>query len=139
MVRGQDGCIPVVARWFLAFPACALPRPDSGRGKKCPLLLERVQVPDQTSAAGWGWFYPTPADDSEFTTPGNQNEQGRMELRAVPRHAIRPLLGHEQAEDQAARRDAGANVQLTPTWSPARAVVRLLRSTGASGTESMAR
>jgi hypothetical protein len=28
------------------------------------------------NAAGWGWFVdPTPQDDSEFTTPGNQGEQ----------------------------------------------------------------
>ena len=31
------------------------------------------------NAAGWGWFVdPTPGDDSEFTTPGNQGEQHRM-------------------------------------------------------------
>jgi hypothetical protein len=30
------------------------------------------------NAAGWGWFIdPTPSDDSEFTTPGNQREQHR--------------------------------------------------------------
>ena len=31
------------------------------------------------NAAGWGWFVdPTPGDDSEFTTPGDQGEQGKM-------------------------------------------------------------
>src|SRR5439155_6778574 len=32
------------------------------------------------NAAGWGWFVDrTPADDSEFTTPGNQGEMNRMD------------------------------------------------------------
>src|SRR5262249_14978193 len=43
------------------------------------------------NAAGWGWFIdPTPHDDSEFTTPGNQGEQGRMDLLTVLEHE----LGH---------------------------------------------
>ena len=33
------------------------------------------------NAAGWGWFVDgTPWEDSEFTTPGDQGEQGRMDL-----------------------------------------------------------
>src|SRR5262249_59995115 len=46
------------------------------------------------NAAGWGWFIdPTPRDDSEFTTPGNQGEQGRMDLLTVLEHEVGHLLG----------------------------------------------
>ena len=49
-----------------------------------------------TNAAGWGWFVdPTPRDDSEFTTPGDQGEVGRMDLLTVLEHEIGHLLGHE--------------------------------------------
>src|SRR5262249_52389077 len=47
------------------------------------------------NAAGWGWLYSTPGDDSGFTTPGNQGEQGRMDLLTVPEHEIGHLLGKE--------------------------------------------
>jgi membrane-associated phospholipid phosphatase len=46
------------------------------------------------NAAGWGWFVdPTPRNDSEFTTPGNQGEQRRMDLLTVLEHEIGHLLG----------------------------------------------
>jgi Tol biopolymer transport system component len=45
------------------------------------------------NAAGWGWFVDaTPSDDSEFTTPGNQGEQNRMDLLTVLAHEIGHLL-----------------------------------------------
>jgi membrane-associated phospholipid phosphatase len=48
------------------------------------------------NAAGWGWFVdPMPRSDSEFTTPGNQGEQGRMDLLTVLEHEIGHLLGRE--------------------------------------------
>src|SRR5207249_8650877 len=47
-------------------------------------------------AAGWGWFVDaTPGDDGEFTTPGDQREQGRMDLLTVLEHEIGHLLGHD--------------------------------------------
>jgi hypothetical protein len=36
------------------------------------------------NAAGWGWYFDAaPRDDSEFTAPGGQREQGRFGLRTV--------------------------------------------------------
>jgi hypothetical protein len=52
-----------------------------------------------TNAAGWGWFVdPTPHDDSEFTTPGNQGEQNRMDLLTVLEHEIGHLLGYNDTD-----------------------------------------
>jgi hypothetical protein len=46
------------------------------------------------NAAGWGWFVDTtPADDSEFSTPGNQGEQGHMDLLTVVMHEMGHVLG----------------------------------------------
>jgi hypothetical protein len=46
------------------------------------------------AASGWGWFVdPTPRDDSEFTTPGNQGEQNHMDLLTVLMHEMGHLLG----------------------------------------------
>jgi probable HAF family extracellular repeat protein len=51
------------------------------------------------NAAGWGWFVDaTPGDDSEFTTPGNQGEQHRIDLLTVLEHELGHLLGHDHDE-----------------------------------------
>jgi hypothetical protein len=48
------------------------------------------------NAAGWGWFVDkTSRSDSEFTTPGNQGEQHRMDLLTVLLHEVGHLLGDE--------------------------------------------
>jgi subtilisin-like proprotein convertase family protein/streptogramin lyase len=51
------------------------------------------------NAAGWGWFVdPTPWDDSEFLTPGDQGEQNRMDLLTVLEHELGHLLGFDHEE-----------------------------------------
>jgi uncharacterized delta-60 repeat protein len=48
------------------------------------------------NAAAWGWFVDkTPWYDSEFTTPGNQGEQNRMDLLRVLEPEKGHLLGKE--------------------------------------------
>src|SRR5262249_12324838 len=52
------------------------------------------------NAAGWGWFVDqSPWDDSEFTTPGNQGEQQRMDLVTVLEHEVGHLLGRGHEAD----------------------------------------
>jgi hypothetical protein len=49
------------------------------------------------NAAGYGWFVdPTPGDNSEFTTPGDQGEQNHMDLLTVVMHEIGDALGLDQ-------------------------------------------
>jgi probable HAF family extracellular repeat protein len=51
------------------------------------------------NAAGWGWFVdPTPGDDFEFTTTGNQGEQHRMDLLTVLEHELGHMLGFDHQE-----------------------------------------
>lgn len=67
------------------------------------------------NAAGWGWFVDvTPWDDSEFTTPGNQGEQNRMDLLTVLMHEIGHVLGHEHDEAGVMAETLTAGTRLTP-------------------------
>jgi hypothetical protein len=51
-------------------------------------------------AAGHGWYVdPTPWDDAEFATPGDQGEQHGMDLLTVLTHELGHLLGYDHAED----------------------------------------
>lgn len=54
------------------------------------------------NAAGWGWFLDaTPWDDAEFTTPGDQGEQERMDLLTTMMHELGHVLGLEDLDPSA--------------------------------------
>src|SRR5207302_9808584 len=66
------------------------------------------------NAAGWGWFVDkTPWEDSEFTTPGNQGEQHRMDLLTVLEHELGHLLGHDHDEGGVMAETLAAGERLT--------------------------
>jgi uncharacterized delta-60 repeat protein len=66
------------------------------------------------NAAGWGWFVDaTPADDSEFTTSGNQGEQHRMDLLTVLEHEIGHVLGYEHDASGVMQETLAAGTRLT--------------------------
>jgi hypothetical protein len=52
-----------------------------------------------STAAGWGWFVDaTPWDDSEYLTPGNEGEHGRMDLLTAVSHEVGHLLCHDHSD-----------------------------------------
>jgi serine/threonine protein kinase len=66
------GGVPVAA----ALPA--EPQNQTPSANSAHPLLDEALAPRH--AAGWGWFVdPTPGHDSEFSTPGHQGEQARMD------------------------------------------------------------
>ena len=68
------------------------------------------------NAAGWGWFVdPTPNDDSEFTTPGNQGEKHRMDLLTVLEHELGHMLGREHEESGVMAETLSAGERWTPS------------------------
>jgi hypothetical protein len=67
-------------------------------------------------AAGWGWFVdPTPGSDSEFTTPGNQGEQNRMDLLTVLDHELGHVLGFEHEASGVMQDTLTAGTRRTPS------------------------
>ncbi|MEK7217364.1 MAG: S8 family serine peptidase, partial [Chloroflexota bacterium] len=68
------------------------------------------------NAAGWGWFVdPTPHDDSEFTTPGDQGEQNRMDLLTVLEHEVGHILGFDHQETGVMEDTLATGTRKTPT------------------------
>ena len=68
------------------------------------------------NAAGWGWFVDrTPRSDSEFTTPGNQGEQNRMDLLTVLEHEVGHLLGYDHEAGGVMQETLAAGTRLTPS------------------------
>src|SRR5207249_11256851 len=71
-----------------------------------------------SNAAGCGWFVdPTPHNDSEFTTPGNQGEQGHMDLLSVIAHEMGHVLGldHDADPDDVMGEALAPGVRRMPT------------------------
>ena len=67
------------------------------------------------NAAGWGWFVDaTPGDDSEFTIPGDQGEQNRIDLLTILMHELGHVLGHEHDEGGVMAETLTAGMRLTP-------------------------
>lgn len=72
-------------------------------------------------AAGWGWFIdPTPWDDSEHLTPGDQGEQGRMDLLSTLMHEMGHLLGHDHDDGGVMHEvlEAGSRLGVTEAHTP---------------------
>src|SRR5262249_5219886 len=68
------------------------------------------------NAAGWGWFVdPTPHDDSEFSTPGNQGEMHRIDLLTALEHELGHLLGYDHTDDGLMADTLAAGIRETPT------------------------
>lgn len=73
------------------------------------------------NAAGWGWFVdPTPWDDAEFTTPGDQGEQRRMDLLTVLVHELGHRLGHDHEADGVMADTLAIGTRRTPSTLPDR-------------------
>ncbi|HMC63546.1 MAG TPA: hypothetical protein VKI65_01260, partial [Gemmataceae bacterium] len=68
------------------------------------------------TAAGWGWFIdPTPADDSEFTMPGNQGEMNRIDLLTVLEHELGHILGYQHTATGLMNDTLAAGIREMPT------------------------
>jgi hypothetical protein len=68
------------------------------------------------NSAGWGWFVDqTPRSDSEFTTPGKQGEQGRMDLLCVLMHEMDHVFGLNHYAEGVMQESLAPGTRLQPT------------------------
>ncbi|HMC66555.1 MAG TPA: matrixin family metalloprotease [Gemmataceae bacterium] len=87
-----------------------------GNDRTTPGCGAVVSGPRHHNAAGYGCFIDaTPADDSEFTTPGNQGEQNRMDLLTVLEHEIGHLLGNRHTDSGLINATLATGIRETPT------------------------
>jgi hypothetical protein len=90
-------------------------------------------------AAGWGWFVdPTPWEDSEFTTPGNQGEQHRMDLLTVLEHELGHLLGFDHQATGVMEDTLATGARRVPSSASDRVDVAVLDRIFAEGQTSFA-
>jgi len=67
------------------------------------------------NATGWGWFIdPTPGDDREFSTLGDQGEQGHIDLLTVLVHEMGHALGQEHVAGGVMQETLSAGERLMP-------------------------
>jgi hypothetical protein len=86
--------------------------PERGRRLSWPTSFRAA------SARAWGWFVdPTPWDDSEFSTPGNQGEQNRMDLLTALMHEMGHVLGYEHEATGVMQDTLAAGVRESPNGS----------------------
>jgi uncharacterized repeat protein (TIGR01451 family) len=65
-----------------------------------------VGIVIDSNAAGYGWYLdPTPGNDSEFLLPGNQGEQGHVDLLTVVMHEMGHTLGLSDLYNPGASQD----------------------------------
>jgi len=57
----------------------------------------------------------TPADDSDFTTPGGQGEMNRMDLLTVLEYELGHLLGYEHTGTGLMSPTLATGIRATPT------------------------
>jgi hypothetical protein len=70
-----------------------------------------------SNAVAWGWFYPTPHDDSEFTTPGNQGEMNRLDLLTVLDYGLGHMLGFEHTASGVMAETLPPGTRCVPSFS----------------------
>jgi hypothetical protein len=92
------------------------------------------QIIIDSDAAGHGWFVdPSPGDDSEFTTPGDQGELGRMDLLTVVMHELGHVLGFKDNDGEAMDEALDPGIRLEPTTDEGAVVADT--AAGPTGTE----
>ena len=70
-------------------------------------------------AAGWGWFVdPTPRGDSEFATPGDQGERGRVDLLTAVMHEMGYVLGRDHHDGGVMAGSLAPAVRSAPVTPP---------------------